>query len=68
MEYFTLRAGRGQPEHSIRLYDPQVETLLADLLADPQIAAAHNACETAHAAAIRDHAARMDETEMGPRL
>jgi hypothetical protein len=41
--------------------------LLADLLADPQIAAAHHACETAHAAAIRDHAARMDETEMDPR-
>lgn len=66
MEYFTLRAGRGQPEHSIRRYDPQVETLLADLLADPQIAAAHHACETAHAAAIRDHVARMAETEMGP--
>jgi len=67
MEYFTLRAGRGQPEHSIRRYDPQVEAMIADLLADPQIAAAHNACEAAHAAAIRDQVARLDETEMDPR-
>jgi len=67
MEYFTLRAGRGQPEHSIRRYDPQVEAMIADLLADPQIAAAHHACEAAHAAAIRDHVARLDETEMDPR-
>ncbi len=67
MEYFTLRAGRGQPEHSIRRYDPQVEAMIADLLADPQIAAAHNACEAAHAAAIRDHVARLDEAEMDPR-
>lgn len=67
MEYFTLRAGRGQPEHSIRRYDPQVAAMIADLLADPQIAAAHHACEAAHAAAIRDHVARLDETEMDPR-
>ena len=67
MEYFTLRAGRGQPEHSIRRYDPQVEAMIADLLADPQIAAAHNACEAAHAAAIRDHVAQLDEAEMDPR-
>lgn len=67
MEYFTLRAGRGQPEHSIRRYDPQVEAMIADLLADPQIAAAHDACEAAHSAAIRHHVARLDETERDPR-
>lgn len=52
MEYFTLRAGRGHPEHSIRRYDPEVEALIADLMARPEIARAQHACEAAHAAAI----------------
>lgn len=61
MEYFTLRAGRGHAEHSIRRYDDLVAPLLADLMANPEIAAAQRACEAAHASAIAALAASMPE-------
>ncbi|MBM3614441.1 MAG: hypothetical protein FJX28_03095 [Alphaproteobacteria bacterium] len=60
MEYFALRAGRGHRETSISHYDPQVDALIADLMADPAIAAAQAACEAAHAAAIAVQAAGLD--------
>jgi hypothetical protein len=66
MEYFTLRAGRGQPEHSIRRYDAEVEALIATLLADPQIATAQRTCEAAHAAAARAHVDRLTDPEDSP--
>ncbi|NEY90411.1 glycosyltransferase family 2 protein [Tabrizicola oligotrophica] len=51
-DYFTRRAGRGTPEPSIQRYFAETDRLIAELLADPAIAAAHRACEAAHAAAI----------------
>ena len=60
MEYFALRAGRGHRETSISRYDPQVDALIADLMADPAIATAQAACEAAHAAAIAVQAAGLD--------
>ena len=66
MEYFTLRAGKGKPEHSIRRYDAEVEALIATLLAEPQIAAAHRDCEAAHAAAICAHVDKLTDAGESP--
>lgn len=56
MEYFTIRAGRGSPEPSIRRYDRQTDDLIAHLMTIPEVAAAQRACEAAHAAAIATYA------------
>jgi hypothetical protein len=52
LDYFTHRSGRGTPELSVQRYAPQTDRLIAEMLEEPAIAAAHQACLFAYAAAI----------------
>lgn len=52
LDYFLARAGMGSEERSIDRYGAATASCINALLADPAIAAAHRACEAAHAEAI----------------
>ena len=51
-DYFSVRAGKGNPEPSILRYAAETDAMIARMLAVPAVAAAHADCETAYGAAI----------------
>jgi hypothetical protein len=59
-DYFDDRSAKGAPELSIARYNTKTTAMLQRLLQEPEILAAHLACEAAHGAAIRALADQMD--------
>lgn len=51
-DYFSTRSGRGAPEPSILRYADETDRMMADMLANPAVAAAHQACIDGYGAAI----------------
>lgn len=60
LDYFTQRSGSGAPEPSVLRYAEETDQMMADMLAVPEVAAAHQACIEGYGAAI---AALADQLE-----